>query len=156
MTLSAQDRNKKIAYRFIDECWNGGDLASVAELISPRCSYHDPVFPHMSSGVESMQHHIQRSRRAFPDMHFTITDTIAEKDEVVLHWTANGTHRGEFLGIGPTNNKATVAGTSIYRIEDGKIVEEWVNWNLMSLMEQLGVKTPALQPVRVRAHVGWE
>jgi predicted Fe-S protein YdhL (DUF1289 family) len=49
-----------------------------------------------------------------------------------------------------------VGGTSIYRVEEGRIVEEWVNWNLMSLMEQLGVKTAAEQAVGVRKHVGWE
>jgi len=153
---SSMDRNKKIAYRFIDECWNGGDLATVPDVIAVHCRYHDPVFPHMTAGVESMQHHIQRSRRAFPDMKFTITDTIAERDEVVLHWTASGTHQGEFLGVPATHQKALIAGTSIYRMEDGKIAEEWVNWNLMSLMEQLGVKTPAGQPVGSRSHVGWE
>ena len=156
MTSSVLDRNKKVVHRFIEECWNGGDLSSVPELIAWHCLYHDPVFPHMSAGVESMQHHIQRSRKAFPDIRFTITDTVAEGDEVVLHWTAEGTHRGEFLGIAPTNQKALVAGTSIYRIQDGKIVEEWVNWNLMSLMQQLGLKTTSLQPAGVRAHVGWE
>jgi steroid delta-isomerase-like uncharacterized protein len=156
MISSMQDRNKKVAHRYIYECWNGGDLFSVAELIAPHCRYHDPVFPHMTAGVESMQHHIQRSRRSFPDLTFTIIDTIAEKDEVVLHWTAGGTHRGEFLGVAPTNQKALITGTSIYRIEGGKIVEEWVNWNLMSLMVQLGVKTPVGQAVGVRAHVGWE
>jgi steroid delta-isomerase-like uncharacterized protein len=154
MTSSIQESNKKIAHRFIYECWNGGDLPSVAELIAPRCLHHDPVFPHMTEGVASMQHQIQRSRRSFPDLTFTITDTIAEKDEVVLHWNVSGTHQGEFLGIPPTHQKATIAGTSIFRIEGGKIVEEWVNWNLMSLMQQLGVKTG--QPVGVRTHVGWE
>jgi steroid delta-isomerase-like uncharacterized protein len=103
----------------------------------------------MTEGVASMQHHIQRSRRSFPDLTFTITDTISEKDEVVLHWNVSGTHRGEFLGVPPTNQKATVAGTSIYRIEEGRIVEEWVNWNLMSLMEQLGMTTPVGQAVGV-------
>ena len=151
---SLVDSNKRLAYRFIDECWNGGDLATVPELIAGHCHYHDPVFPHMVAGVESMQHHIQRSRRAFPDMKFTITDTIAEGNEVVLHWTASGTHRGEFLGIAPTKQNALISGTSIYRIENGKIAEEWVNWNLMSLMAQLGVKTAP--DLLARSHVGWE
>jgi hypothetical protein len=56
----------------------------------------------------------------------------------------------------PTNRNALVAGTSIFRIEDGKIVEQWANWNLMSLMEQLGVGTAPGQLVEERTHVGWE
>jgi steroid delta-isomerase-like uncharacterized protein len=150
------DSNKRLVYRFIDECWNGGDLSSVPELVAGHCHYHDPVFPHMIAGVESMQHHIRRCRRAFPDLKFMIADTIAEGCEVVLHWTVSGTQRGEFLGMPPTNRNALVAGTSIFRIEDGKIVEQWANWNLMSLMEQLGVGTAPGQQVEERAHVGWE
>jgi len=69
----------------------------------------------------------------------TIDDTIAERDEVVIHWTVNGTHKGQFLGMPPTNKKASVTGTSINRIEGSKIAEIWSNWNLMSLMEQLGI-----------------
>jgi steroid delta-isomerase-like uncharacterized protein len=70
---------------------------------------------------------------------FTVDDTIAERDEVVHHWTVTGTHKGQFLGMPPTNKKASVTGTSIHRIEGSKIAESWSNWNLMSLMEQLGI-----------------
>ena len=58
-----------------------------------------------------------------------------------MHWTARGTHKGPFLGMQPTNKKATVSGTSIYRLEGSKIAEEWANWNLMSMMEQLGISS---------------
>ena len=153
-THTVLDINKKLVHRFIEECWNEGSRTVVPLLVAENCRYHDPVFPHMISGVESMQHHIERCRRAFPDLKISITDTIAEGDEVVVHWSANGTQRGEFLGIPPTNVNALIAGTSIYRVEDFKIVEQWSNWNLMSLMEQLGVKTAP--DLLARSHVGWE
>ena len=146
------ESNKRIVHRFLDECWNGGSMATLSELVSPRCRHNDPVFPHMPPGLDSIQTHIQNSHRAFPDLKFTVTDTIAEANEVVVHWTAVGTHKGDFLGIPATNREAHIAGTSIFRIEDGKIVEEWANWNLMSLMEQLGVRTFPHE----RVHVGWE
>ena len=62
---------------------------------------------------------------------------------MVLHWTARGTHRGEFLGMPATNKSATVSGTSIMRLDKGKIVEQWSDWNLLSLMEQLGLAAPS-------------
>lgn len=139
------ENNKRIVYRFIDECWNKGDLSSVHELMAPICRLHDPVFPHLESGAESMRHHVESCRRGFPDLNIAIDDTIAERDEVVLHWTATGTHKGEFLGIAPTNIKTYVTGTSIFRVEARMIVEEWSNWNLMSLMEQLGVASAPQQ-----------
>jgi steroid delta-isomerase-like uncharacterized protein len=146
------ESNKRIVHRFMDECWNGGSKASLTELISPRCRHNDPVFPHMHPGPDSVERHIENSRRAFPDLRFTIADTIAEGTEVVIHWTAVGTHKADFLGIPPTGRTAHISGTSIFRIEDDKIVEDWANWNLMSLMEQLGVKNLPHE----RVHVGWE
>lgn len=68
-----------------------------------------------------------------------IDDMIAERNEVVLHWTARGNHQGEFLGMAPTNKSAAVTGTSIYKFEKKKIVEQWSEWNLLSLLEQLGL-----------------
>jgi len=132
--------NKEIVRRFIDECWNHGKLNVVSELVADKCRFHDPVFPSLTSGADNMKNHIESSRRGFPDLKFKIDDTIAERNEVVIHWTASGTHTGPFLGMQPTNRKATVSGTSIYLIEGSKIAEEWAYWNLMTMMEQLGVK----------------
>ena len=131
--------NRQIVQRFIDECWNQGNLNTVMELVANDCRYHDPVFPSLTSGAENIKNHIQTCRSGFPDLRFTIDDTIAERNEVVIHWTGAGTHKGQFLGMPPTNKKASVTGTSIFRIEGGKIVEEWASWNLMSMMEQLGI-----------------
>jgi steroid delta-isomerase-like uncharacterized protein len=131
---------KQIVRRFIDECWNNGKLNVVSELVADKCRFHDPVFPSLTSGAENIKNHIESCRRGFPDLKFTTDDTIAEGNEVVIHWTASGTHRGTFLGMPPTNRKATVSGTTIYRIEGNKIAEEWAHWNLMSMMEQLGVR----------------
>ena len=147
------ESNKKIVHRFIEECWNKGDLSKVPELMAANCRFHDPVFPHLAAGAENMRRHIESCRKGFPDLRFTIDDTIAERNEVVLHWTISGTQKGEFLGVPPTNKKAIVTGMSIDRLENGKIMEEWVSWNLMSLMEQLGVTTEPVQLVNApKAH----
>ncbi|WP_348267333.1 ester cyclase [Edaphobacter paludis] len=131
--------NKQIVRRFMDECWSHGKLDSIHELVADKCRFHDPVFPSLTSGAENIKAHIETCRRGFPDLKFAIDDTIAERNEVVIHWTARGTHTGTFLGMPPTNRKATVSGTSIFRIENSRITETWAHWNLMSMMEQLGV-----------------
>jgi steroid delta-isomerase-like uncharacterized protein len=131
--------NKHVTKRFMDECWNQGKMDSIRELVASGCKLHDPVFPNLTSGADNLRQHIEMCRIGFPDLRFSIDDTIAERNEVVHHWTARGTHKGQFLGQAPTNRTATVSGTSIHRIEGGKIVEQWSDWNLMTLMEQLGV-----------------
>ena len=133
--MPSTTENKEIARRFMEECWNKGDKGAMRDLIADKCRYHDPVFP----GVENVQQHIASCRSAFPDLRFTIEDMIGERNEVVVHWTVRGTHKGLFLGVQPTNRPCTVSGTSISRMEGGKVIEHWADWNLMTLMEQLGV-----------------
>ena len=128
-------QNKEIARRFMEECWNKGDTRAMRDLIADKCRYHDPAFP----GVENIEQHITTIRNAFPDLTFTTEDMIGERNEVVVHWTVRGTQRGPFLGVPPTNRGCTVSGTSITRIEGGKIVEHWADWNVLTLMQQLGV-----------------
>jgi steroid delta-isomerase-like uncharacterized protein len=145
--MSSTMENKEIARRFMEECWNKGDQAAMRELIADHCRYHDPAFP----GVENIAQHIAACRMGFPDLHFTTEDMIAERNEVVVHWTARGTHKGPFLGMQPTNGKCNVSGTSISRIEGGKITEHWADWNLMSLMQQLGLSAAPKAEEKVSA-----
>jgi steroid delta-isomerase-like uncharacterized protein len=131
--------NKQLVHRFMDECWNLGQFESLREMVADDCRIHDPVFPSLTSGADNLKRHIITCRNGFPDLNFTPDDTIGEGDEVVVHWTARGTHRALFLGLQPTNRSATVSGTSIFRIKNCKIVEQWADWNLLSLLEQLGL-----------------
>jgi steroid delta-isomerase-like uncharacterized protein len=127
-------------------------MDSIDELVATGCKLHDPIFPSLTSGADNLKRHIELCRIGFPDIKFSIDDTIAEGNEVVHHWTTRGTHKGQFLGLAPTNRTATVSGTSIHRIEGGKIVEQWSDWNLMSLMEQLGLSTtPQTEAAKARA-----
>jgi len=73
----------------------------------------------------------------------TIDDTITEGDKVAARWTARMTHRGDHLGIPATNRQVVITGMSIVRVRDGQIVEGWNNWDIMSLMQQLGADRPA-------------
>ena len=139
MPQQTSDQNKQVVQTFVEECWNRGNLNKVSDLCTDQVRFHDPVFPNLNPGTQNVRNHIEGCRKAFPDIHFTIDDTIAERNEVVIHWTAQGTHKGPFLGMQPTNRKATVNGTSIYRLEGSKIAEGYANWNLATMLAQLGV-----------------
>lgn len=146
--------NKKISRKLMEEGWNRGREEVVDELMSPQCHFHDPVFPSLTSGAENYKQHIRTCRNAFPDLKFTIEDEIAERNEVVLHWKLHGTHRGMFLGMQPTNRSATISGTTIDRIEKGKIVERWADWNILGLIEQLGLASQAAQTLLAQQPAG--
>jgi steroid delta-isomerase-like uncharacterized protein len=76
---------------------------------------------------------------AFPDLQFTLDDLLAARDKVVARFTARGTQTGEFQGIPATGRAAAVSGIAIYRLADGKIVEQWLEYDQLGLLQQLGV-----------------
>lgn len=119
--------------------WSKGKLSVVDECVAIGCRLHDAAFPSIAAGAGILKEHIASCRKGFPDLRFTLDDVIAERDEVVIHWTGSGTHRGEFLGMPPTNRAAKVSGASIFRIHEGKVIEYWSDWNLLTLLQQLGV-----------------
>ena len=144
------DDNKSLVRRFYDECWNKGQVERLGDIVAKECRYHDAVFPALTSGLDSLKRHIGMCRTAFPDLKFTIDDVIAERDEVVVHWTAQGTQEGAFLGIPASRKAGKVGGTSIYRVTGGKISEQFADWNLLTLLEQLGVSTTPKVQVAAR------
>ena len=76
---------------------------------------------------------------AFPDIRVRIEDLFAADDKVVVRWSSHGTHRGELQGIPPTHRPVTMTGIAIYRLAGGKIVEEWMNTDMLGMLRQLGV-----------------
>ena len=79
-------------------------------------------------------------RQAFPDLQTTIEDMVAEGDKVVIRFSARGTHQGETEDLGPpTGNSFEVTGVTIKRFSDGKIVEDWTNFDALGMMQQLGL-----------------
>jgi predicted ester cyclase len=76
---------------------------------------------------------------AFPDIHVTIEDLIAEGDKVVARWTGGGTNTGEMMGMPPTGKAFKVTGVNTFRISGGKVVDTWVNFDTLGMMQQLGI-----------------
>jgi predicted ester cyclase len=74
-------------------------------------------------------------------LHFKVNGMIEADGFVTTRYTSTGTHTAEFHGIAPTNKKLSVDGIAINRISRGKIVETWVIWDALGLMQQLGVVT---------------
>jgi len=145
------EQNKALARRAFEEVWNQGKLAVIDELTASNATYHDPSVPGGKfTGPEGVKQFVQIYRGAFPDVRITINDQIAEGDKVVTRWTATGTHKGDLMGIAPTNKRATVTGVDIGRFQDGKVVEAWASYDMLGLLQQLGV-VPVLAPVGTSA-----
>jgi steroid delta-isomerase-like uncharacterized protein len=137
MTL---ETNKALARRAIDEVWSKGNVAVAPDIYASTFVSHQHSHPHVRDvrGVSALVEFVREFRDAFPDFHDTVDDQVAEGDKVVTRFTSTGTHRGALMGFEPTNKRASWMGIVIDRIEEGKIVEEWVSWDLFGMMQQLG------------------
>lgn len=89
-------------------------------------------------GIEALKSFIAEFQTAFPDFLDTVERQVAEADVVTTQFTSAGTHRGEFLGIGSTGRRVEWMGIEIARVEGGKIVENWVSWDIYGMLQQLG------------------
>jgi len=130
------EQNRVIDRRYVADVLNKGNLAAIDQIMAPNYVGHVPGFP--PSDREGDKQLIAMFRAAFPDLQFTMEDQIADGDKVVHRLTATGTHRGEFMGIPPTNKRVRVTGVNINQFVDGKIVEAWGFMDMMGLMQQLG------------------
>ncbi len=74
---------------------------------------------------------------AFPDIHVTIHDLIAEGDLVAVRWTATMTHLGGHLGFAATAKRGSLDGSSFILTRDGYIVEAWNQMDLTGLIQRL-------------------
>jgi predicted ester cyclase len=111
-------------------------LDEAFELYALDYIYHGPAGD--LSGRDGIRGLWEVFLAGFPDLHSTIDDMISEGDKVVLRWTIEATHTGEFLGVAPSNKKITIPINEIFRVADGQLVEAWDRWDRLGLMQQIG------------------
>ncbi len=133
------EHNKAIVRRLFTELWNNGNLSVADEVFAPNYAHYDPSTPDFGRGPDSEKKRAALYRTAFPDLHLTIEDVIAEGETVMTRWSCRGTHKGDLNGIAPTGKHITITGLTVARVSNGKIVEGYVNWDALGLMQQLGV-----------------
>lgn len=125
--------------RLTDELWNKGNLTIADETIAQNFIIHDPDNPDLRRGPAGVKQMATNSRKAFPNLRVTIEDIIAKDDNVVIRWTATGTHQGEFRGIAATGKNISYGGITITRLENNKLQEIWWARDTLGLMRQLGM-----------------
>jgi len=129
--------HKQLVQRFYEEVVNAGDIDKIDELVAEDFVEHEE-FPGISSDREGVKEFFRLLRGAFPDVHFTAEDVIADGELVASRFTMTGTHDGEYMGVPATNKQVKVSGIDVLRVRDGKCVEHWGQFDAMGLMQQLG------------------
>jgi predicted ester cyclase len=159
------EENKAIVRRIVEEVWNNGNLNAVDSFYDfVGEGLHDPSDPWLVPGPagESIKQLVSTYRTAFPDLHFTIEDQIAEERPgtlvglermvgsptvVATRWTASGTQKGEFLGVPPTEKQVMWTGITIdFLIPTRigmKLSKEWITYDALGLQQQLVGQLPS-------------
>ena len=139
--MSVED-NKAVMRRIYDEVMSQGNIDLADEFFSDDFVDHEhfPGLP--TEGPEAPKAGFAMLRAAFPDLHMTADEMIAERDKVVTRGTVSGTHQGEFMGIPPTNKSFEVQFMDIIEFHDGKATEHWGLTDQGAMMEQLGIAPP--------------
>ena len=138
MPLNTSNDGKTVARRFTEDLWDKGQFAVADEIIASDFVNHDPVAG-QRPGLAGYKEMVGAFRTAFPDLRVKNEDVIAEGDKVVARWTARGAQTGALMNIPPTGRHVTLKGIDVLRIEGGKIVERWGEFDALGMLRQLGV-----------------
>jgi steroid delta-isomerase-like uncharacterized protein len=125
------EANKQLLRTWFEEVWNQQSVAAIDAMYRSDGRAHG--FPQADSVLEGPEDFKVIHRNfcaAFPDIHVTVEDTIAEGDTVVARWSATMTHLGDSLGMKPTGKKVVLTGSTFAVIKDGQIDE---GWNFMDM-----------------------
>ena len=132
------DDPKALARRMYNEVISNGDFDVLDELIHDDFVEHEEL-PGLPTDKEAPRAFFTMFRAAFPDLNASIEDMIQEGDKLVVRSRMSGTHKGEFMGIPPTNNKFDVQAIDEVEFRDGKAIAHWGVFDSAAMMEQLGV-----------------
>ena len=131
------EESKAVVRRFI-ELLNERRLGDLAEVCDESFVLRGSAGVADVHGLEALKRTVQTFFVAFPDFEETIEELIAEGDLVAARLTARGTHEGHFAGLSPTGRRVSYRGINMYRLREGKLVEEWFQEDLLGLLQQLG------------------
>lgn len=133
--------NIALVRRWFEEIWNQRSGNLIEELITPESVCFTDDGP-MRGPAEFRARQYEPFLAAFPDLRVTVEDVIGQDDQVVVRWTATGTHAGGGLGFAPTNRVARFQGLSWIVVRDGKLREGWQSSNIPEQVRALAQTTP--------------
>lgn len=134
------NRNRERLREYVTEVWANGNLDAIAEYVRPdyvehNLSGHNPDI----EGVDDHRENVRKFITAFPDMEFDIERIAATGDKTAQLFTCRGTHEGRLQGIPPTGKSVEFTAVGITKWEDGMMVEDWSQIDMLGLMDQLGL-----------------
>jgi steroid delta-isomerase-like uncharacterized protein len=133
--------NAQIARGVMEDLFSKGNLGFVDQNFERTYRGHDPLMGEY--GCDQLKLEVQMYRAAFPDMTCKVDELVSAADKVLVRWTARGTHKGSFMGRAPTGRQVQVQGITVLTFRNGKISEDYSQWDTLRLLQDLGI-APAI------------
>jgi predicted ester cyclase len=114
------------------------DLDACVGFLAPGFIINLAGAPHQMRGPRAWRKNAEILFSAFPDIQIDVDDMFASNDKVAVRARFSGTHSGEFLGKQPTGKRIDYQSHELYRIADGKVAEEWICSDTLTMMTQIG------------------
>ena len=114
------------------------NLDDLSEVMEENFVEQVPA-PGQGPGLEGFRRYIEYMYTAFPDLRWHVVDQVAEGDKVATLHVWEGTHRGTYEGIDPTDRHVRVAAMTVDYLRDGRLAESRIVMDVVSLLQQLGV-----------------
>lgn len=129
---------KKFITEYTDKVWNRGNVEAMDRFYTSNYVHHDVSRP----DLQTLDHYKGWAKDllgGLSDFNVDIDDLVAEEEKAVKRWTASGIHNNTFAGIPATGRRVRFSGVSTYRLEGDRISESWYIYDLLGLLQQLGV-----------------
>jgi steroid delta-isomerase-like uncharacterized protein len=136
----SDDELRAAVRRFFDEVWNKGNVSETEVFLTPEFVSHNTLDVQIV-GTRAYGEAVSDYRAAFPDLHTTLEEVLVDSDRVAVRGTDRGTHRGDFMGFPASGREVTTTWIEIFRMENGKAAEGWLESDSSKLRDQLVIET---------------
>jgi|SRR6185436_6875543 len=133
----ANEENKNLIKQLFSECMNGRNFSLMDKIIAPGFINHG--IPNAKTGPEGFKEILNQFLSGFPDMKINLEHVIGDGDMVATHGYWTGTHQGSFMGIPATGKQTRTEFIDVWKIQNGKCIENWVQMDMPGLMQQIGM-----------------
>jgi steroid delta-isomerase-like uncharacterized protein len=123
----------------ITQAWNSHDIEQVLGFYSSQYVAEDVGQAFLLRGHDGVRAMLENYWQAFPDLEFTVTDSVIQNSRMTIVWMAEGTHKGTIMNIPPTGHRVAVRGVSIIDVEDGLVVRGQYIWDLAGMLRHMGL-----------------
>lgn len=134
-SVSPQDQNEQVTIRLFEEVLSQKIPGACNALVATDSLHHTPNGD--LTGPQAFEGYVTEAWGAFPNAAFRIDEQLSTHDQVTVRWTMTGQHLGAFGNLPATGTNVRLDGLAVFRFEDGMIVESWLNYDRMALVEQI-------------------